>query len=523
MYVFRPITCRLFGFSVTRDRMGRDNLAACRIIRRTSSALFEAARSFQSEAPCLSDMGLRLYSLDPNSGDRLLPINEALEAAIRRMGLYLQISHGRLLSDHTAAYGGKNGIQDKKRGRYNIWYIFTIDTQWRPYYGIPSGDVFNSRGIIIGHSPGRCRPVSAGRTPPTGGAMRIIAISNQKGGCGKTTTAVNLSACLARKGKSVLLIDMDPQAHSSIALNLDVKQLETSVRDALGGPETGRTRMDEIVVAVSEHLHIAPADITLSALEQQLAMVPGRENRLKEAIAGMDREYEYVIVDCPPSLGLLTFNALIAATEIIVPLEMSLFSLHGVSRLLEIIGLVREKTGHEPRIRILATMVDDRTRISREVLADIGSHFKEALFATRIHFTVKLKEAASFGKSIVDYGRDSRGRRDYLALTEEVIAQDSRPASSRLREKSTIITRQFTLDAPRAASVKIVGTFNDWTPSEKSAMEQRSDGVWTKELSLTPGDYQYRFLVDDVWTEDHANPHAVDNAFGGKNSCITIR
>ncbi len=352
--------------------------------------------------------------------------------------------------------------------------------------------------------------------------MRIISISNQKGGCGKTTTAVNLSACLAHKGKKVLLIDLDPQAHSSIALHIDSNRLEKTVYDALGLFENGRTRLDEIVVAVSDQLHIAPADISLSALEQQLSMVQGRETRLKEAVARMEGEYEYVIVDCPPSLGLLTFNALIAATEIIVPMEMSLFSLHGISRLMEIIGLVREKTGHEPHVKVLATMVDRRTRISREVLADIGTHFKEALFSTSVNFTVKLKEAASYGKTIVDYGKGTQGCKDYMALAEEVIAEESSRGLSASPKKNIHHQKQFTFHAPLAKSVKIVGTFNNWNPCDQSVMERGDDGIWKKELALIPGNYQYRFLVDDTWTEDHNNPRLVDNAFGGKNSIVTI-
>jgi chromosome partitioning protein len=357
--------------------------------------------------------------------------------------------------------------------------------------------------------------------------MRIISIANQKGGCGKTTSAINLSACLAQKGRKVLLIDMDPQGHSAIGLNIHTSELEKTVCDTLSDSNDAKVNLNDVTIEVDDNFDIAPSNISLSSLEQHLSMVQGRETRLKEAIDGLYQIYDYIIIDCPPSLGLLTFNSLIASTEVIVPIEMSLFSLHGISKLLKIIDLVREKTGHEVRIKVIATMYDRRTRISKEVLQDIQKHFQDSMFITVINTNVTLKEAVSFGKSIVDYDQKAAGFRDYMALTKEVIAEEKILGARQVKSKkplplATMVEKQFVYDAPKASYVKIAGTFNNWNTSEESLMERKRDGTWSKSVCLVPGTYQYRFLIDDEWAADQNNSKQVNNPFGGKNSVIKI-
>ena len=357
--------------------------------------------------------------------------------------------------------------------------------------------------------------------------MRIVSIANQKGGCGKTTSAINLSACLAHKGRKVLLIDMDPQGHSAIGLNINIDELEKTVLNTLCNSNDAKVVLNDVTIQVDDNFDIAPSNISLSTFEQHLSMVQGRATKLKEAIDGLYQIYDYIIIDCPPSLGLLTFNSLIASTEVIVPIEMSLFSLHGISRLLEIVTLVREKTGHEIRIKVIATMYDKRTRISKEVLQDIKNHFKDSMFRTVVNTNVKLKEAASFGRSIVDYDRKAKGFSDYMALAEEVIAEEKVLGIGLVKQTKpfplpTMVEKQFFYHAPKANRVKIVGTFNNWKPSEESLMERKKDGTWSKRIYLAPGTYQYRFLIDDVWVEDQNNFYQVDNAFGGKNSVVEI-
>jgi len=357
--------------------------------------------------------------------------------------------------------------------------------------------------------------------------MRIVSIANQKGGCGKTTSAINLSACLAHKGRKVLLIDMDPQGHSAMGLNIDTDTLEKTVHDALGNAEGMKLALDDISIKVAENFDIAPSNIGLSTFEQDLSGIQGRETRLKEAIESLYQHYDYIIIDCPPSLGLLTFNSLMTSTEVIVPIEMSLFSLHGISKLLEIIKLVREKTGHEIRIKVIATIYDKRTRISKEVLQDIKNHFKDSMFRTVVNTNVKLKEAASFGKSIVDYDQKAKGFSDYMAFAKEVIAEEKVLGTGLVKQTKpfplpTMVEKQFFYHASKANCVKIVGTFNNWTTSEESLMERKKDGTWSKRIYLAPGTYQYRFLIDDVWVEDQNSSYQVDNSFGGKNSVVEI-
>jgi len=354
--------------------------------------------------------------------------------------------------------------------------------------------------------------------------MRIISIANQKGGCGKTTTAINLSACLANKGRKVLLIDMDPQGHSALGLNINTDELNKTVYDALWVSTSSKTRLDEVILEVGTNFHIAPSNISLSTFDQHLSMVRGRETRLKEAIDNLYQTYDYIIIDCPPSLGLLTFNSLLASTEVIVPIEMSLFSLHGIIKLMEILDLVRERTGHEIKITVIPTMYDSRTRISKEVLKDIRNNFKDSIFKTVINLNVKLKEAASFGKSILDYQKKARGVIDYTSLANEVVKHEKRLGMKLVKQKKPFlkIEKRFVFHAPDAVSVKIVGSFNNWVPSEEFTMDRDQEGKWSKRIALEPGTYQYRFLVNDIWVEDKNNPNLADNSFGGKNSVIEI-
>ncbi|MBW2360167.1 MAG: AAA family ATPase [Deltaproteobacteria bacterium] len=336
--------------------------------------------------------------------------------------------------------------------------------------------------------------------------MRVIAIVNQKGGCGKTTTTINLAGCLAADGHQVLVIDLDPQAHSTLGLGIDPENVDENLYDVLAEPG-GDQRLNDILVDVEENLDLAPAGIVLSALEQRLASEPieTRAERLRAALAPLDGTYDYVLLDCPPSVGLLTFNALRAASEVIVPLETSQFAIHGVEKLLETIGLLVERIGHDLTVRVLPTLYDGRTRYARETLGKIRERFKDMCFDTVIRSNVKLREAAARGVPIVRYARSANGAIDHSALAVELealglLAGDELPNLDEAPREVVVRFRD-----QQASDVRIAGDFNGWVPDKGVRSLIESEGgtrVWTKILQLPPGRYEYRYVVDGEWRED---------------------
>ncbi len=244
--------------------------------------------------------------------------------------------------------------------------------------------------------------------------MRTIAIVNQKGGCGKTTTTVNLAGCLEAEGMRILVVDMDPQAHATLALGIDPEALDENLYEVLAEPD-GAARLDRVVQIHSERIHVAPSGIVLSALEQKLTAerADARTERLQAALTTVADRYDYALIDCPPNIGVLTFNALRAATEVIVPLETSYFAIQGVHKLLETIALLADRIGHDPAVRILPTLYDGRTRFARETLAEIRELFKDLCFDTVIRSNVRLREAARRGQPINRFARVGQ-RRDRL-------------------------------------------------------------------------------------------------------------
>jgi chromosome partitioning protein len=247
---------------------------------------------------------------------------------------------------------------------------------------------------------------------------RVIAIINQKGGSGKTTTAVNLGACLARLRKTVLLIDLDPQANSSIHLGLKPHEVEMSIYDIMMDEKS----FSDIVLGTEiENLYIAPANINLSGVEIELAGVVGREMVLKDAVEEIRNDYDYILIDCPPSLGLLTVNALTMAKELIIPVQTEFFALEGMGKLFQTVEVVKKRLNRDLKITgIVPTMFDTRTNMSREVTEKIKEYFGDRVYKTIIRKNVRLAEASSHGKPIVLYDPHSTGAQDYEALSKEV-------------------------------------------------------------------------------------------------------
>lgn len=394
--------------------------------------------------------------------------------------------------------------------------------------------------------------------------MEITAIANQKGGCGKTTTAINLAACLGRNGSRVLLLDMDPQGHASLGLGQKTTDLASLYEVFLG--ETSLPNV--IIPAVTAGVDLIPANISLAAVEHVLADKPERERQLAIFLEDVTPRYDHVIIDCPPSLGLLSINALRAANQVLVPLEASRFALDGIDRLHEIIDLVCEQYGLELPVRILPTMIDLRTRLAKKLLQLIREEFADEVSAVMIRYTIRLKEAACVGQSIIEFAPDCGGAQDYQALALEVIErtrQSNTELMERLRRNWMVenarslikdsvpvraVERLQQRQQPRQApapppgfqsdyafegrhevildfqeldgcDLKIAGDFNDWIP-DQGVRTISINGSVKKVLNVTPGPHEYRLIIDGIWQPDPTNPNKVPNPLGGINSLLNV-
>jgi len=404
--------------------------------------------------------------------------------------------------------------------------------------------------------------------------MRTIAVVNQKGGCGKTTVSINLASALAEAGQKTLLVDMDPQSHCAVGLAVPEEQIEQSIYDVLISKSRNEPmKLTEILWQIGDGLELAPASIDLSAFEQQMAGITESEICLKNVLDEVKTEYDYAVIDCPPAVGLLTFNALRTATDVIVPVETGYFALHGLSKQLETLNILCERCSQQVDVRVLASMYDIRTKMAREVLAELRKHFDDKMFRTIVNFNTKIKEAASFGQPISEYDPASRGQRDFHLLADEVIGSEAKQqrhqaisALSRQLEsisatadellqvaKPTIKTTQareteepkpvdvevklsdyygvnqiedavvFVTLYPRANSVQIAGDFNNWQPEEAPMQKVGDGGAWQTKLSLPAGRYHYRLVVDGQWQQDPYNELTELNPFGEFNSIIEVK
>lgn len=251
------------------------------------------------------------------------------------------------------------------------------------------------------------------------GMTKIIAIINQKGGVGKSTTAINLSAALGEMGKQVLLVDLDPQGNATSGLGIEKGQLSVCVYDVLLNDVPIQ---DAIIPDVCPGLDLVPATINLAGAEVELVSEMARENRLKDAVGTMRGRYDYIFIDCPPSLGLLTVNALVGADKLIIPIQTEFYALEGVTKLLE--SMKRVKSRLNPSLDIfgiLLTMYDGRTTLSRQVAAEVRNYFTDQVFETIIPRTVKLSEAPSYGMPIIQYDPSGKGAAAYKELAKEVV------------------------------------------------------------------------------------------------------
>ncbi len=249
---------------------------------------------------------------------------------------------------------------------------------------------------------------------------RIIAVANQKGGVGKTTTTVNLGACLAYFGKKVLLVDIDAQGNATSGLGVRKVDVEKDIYDIL----VNETPIEEVVLPSSrENLSVVPATIQLAGAEIELTNQMARETRLKQALAKISDDYDFVLIDCPPSLGHLTINAFTASDTILIPVQCEYYALEGLSQLLNTVRLVQKHFNPDLKIEgVLLTMLDARTNLGYEVVDEVKKYFREKVYKTIIPRNIRLSEAPSHGLSIIDYDPRSRGAEVYLELGKEVLA-----------------------------------------------------------------------------------------------------
>jgi len=442
--------------------------------------------------------------------------------------------------------------------------------------------------------------------------VRTIAIINQKGGCGKTTTAINLSAAASRRGKKVLLIDLDPQGHCALGLSVPAGSIDRQIGDALMADLNRAIDVSEITWQAGDNLDLIPSSVRLASLEAVsggLSRLPDRDRRLEQLLRWVSGRYDLCILDCPPHIGLLTFNALRASSEIIVPVETSYFALQGAENQMRTIDTVARRIGRSLSVVLLPTMFDDTVRLSREILEELKRRYSESVAPITIRYCSSLREAASFGQSIFEYAPDSTGRRDYEALAQWV--DRYRPSQSEAIERSALesepyppgvetcvgpmwprttteggnraaelaqrarymLQRRGELQAQEQAQhqiqtpaplrvpaahravaeadsaptddgraiaqfgtrlrmiyrtanssqrVFIAGDFNHWTPQETPMRYSETLQAFEAWLTLPPGRYRYRLVVDGNWIIDPGNPRTEPSDAGQLHSLLTV-
>lgn len=416
--------------------------------------------------------------------------------------------------------------------------------------------------------------------------MNIIAIANQKGGCGKTTTAINLAAGLGESGYRALLIDADPQGHASLGLG-QRRQEEPGLYEvfALDFPIA-----EAIITNVSPGVDLVPATISLAAVEHVLANMPQRERQLSKHLGSLESIYDFAIIDCPPALSLLSINAIRAASRVIVPIDMGLFSIDGIERLSETVDLVAQKYGLTINIDLLPTLVDERTRLCRKFLLGIWERYQDKVLPVMIHNTVRLKESVCVGQSIIQFDPRSTAAKDYLALADEILRRSASENAVEAEELSWLLEQVNetakeppslafsvpTLLSPSSSST--IEAYDEKIELEKSLQDfpeysnvtsqdgntltvkgadndlhridlgyqhfegrelmiagefndwipdegvetMHKNGSIHKIFYAPPGEYQYRLIIDGKWRNDPTNPEQILNPLGVHNSMLRV-
>jgi chromosome partitioning protein len=366
--------------------------------------------------------------------------------------------------------------------------------------------------------------------------LRVIAVANQKGGCGKTTSSINFAASLAHLKKRVLLVDLDPQGHCGCGLGLDPEYAKGTLYDLLCVNPVNYLAPADVLVEINESLDLLPSTTSLACLEEELANAAGREKRLlHEVLQPLDqlKSYDYIILDCPPNLGILTLNAFMAAGEVIIPIEPSFFSLHGLAKMSETLKQINAKRRIPLQDHALLTIFNSEARFSKDIYDEVSKYFKTKLFKTIIHENVLLKEAASAGQSIIDYFPDSEPYRDYLNLGLEYLEREldrilpvdqlgwNNVLRTKYGPKRVMGGVLFQCMNMSAKEIEIAGDFNNWVP-EKMMNHSSTPGLWQKIISMPSGDFRYKFIVDGEWQLDYGHPFVKENQFGCNDSYLKV-
>lgn len=339
--------------------------------------------------------------------------------------------------------------------------------------------------------------------------MKVISVANQKGGCGKTTTAVNLSWGLSQKGYRVLLIDLDPQAHATYALGISPDNTTADVFEKIMNNE--EINLLEFIKQRSDSLFVLGSSIGLSAVEQTCNQRQDKLEILSRFIEKCNPSYDYCIIDCPPNLGVLTLNAFAASNSTIVPITACDLALRGVEHLTNIMGMLGDFQNKMPSLFYVITQYDRRYTFSKEFLKKAKDLFGKQLLLSIIRTNIHLRQATANGDSIFEFKKDSRGAQDYSHFANEI---------EKLTQNMSWV--QFFVKDNKHNDIFVVGEFNKWQKQEKYRLKKLNESTWFLTVPLKKGTYRYKFMIDENWACDPNNQMVEDDSYGGKNSILLV-